>query len=121
MLAASSGAEALVIFRRSLRPIPLIVTDFNMPQMSGLELTRECALLSSRLSVLYISGRHPGPELEADLAVSRRGFLAKPFLANDLVRKVKELLQESTAPTFRGSAGERWSATRATKSNWQGR
>lgn len=92
VLASSNGPEALTIFRRSVRPIELLVTDYNMPRMSGLELARECSRLSSELGVLYVSGSHPDEELQADLQVGRRGFLAKPFRESDLLRKARELL-----------------------------
>lgn len=92
VLAASNGSEGLTIFRQSLHPIELLVTDYNMPQMSGLELARECSRLCNDLSVLYVSGSRPDEELQADLQTPKRGFLAKPFRGNDLLRKAKELL-----------------------------
>lgn len=63
-----------------------------MPQMSGLELARECCRFFSELNVLYISGSWPDQELQADLRAPKRGFLAKPFREADLVRKARELL-----------------------------
>ena len=63
VLAASNGPDGLTIFRQSTPPIDLLVTDYNMPQMSGLELARACSLLSKELSVLYISGSHPDENL----------------------------------------------------------
>ena len=92
VLAAHSGAEALTIFRQSIRPIELLVTDYNMPYMSGLELARECSLLWRGLSVLYVPGSSLNEELKADLQGRNRDFLAKPFRGNDLLRKVRALL-----------------------------
>lgn len=63
-----------------------------MPRMSGLELARECSRLCAELSVLYVSGSRPDEELQADLQARNRGFLAKPFRGNDLLRKARELL-----------------------------
>jgi CheY-like chemotaxis protein len=98
VLAASNGPDGLTIFRQSIRPIELLVTDYNMPQMSGLELARECSRLFCDLSVLYVSGSRPDEELQADLQARNRGFLAKPFRGDDLLRKARELLlPESTA------------------------
>lgn len=92
VLAASNGPDGLTIFRQSTRPITLLVTDYNMPRMSGLELARECSRLDSGLSVLYVSGSHPDDDLRTDLDAPKRGFIAKPFRAPELVRKAKELL-----------------------------
>jgi CheY-like chemotaxis protein len=96
VLAASNGPDGLTIFRQSIRPIELLVTDYNMPRMSGLELARECLSLRCELSVLYISGSSPDEELQADLRAAKRGFLAKPFRGQELLRKTKELLVESS-------------------------
>jgi CheY-like chemotaxis protein len=92
VLTASNGPDGLCIFRKSVRPIELLVTDYNMPHMSGLELALECSCLYRELRVLYVSGSCPEEELQADLQKPKRGFLAKPFRGNDLLRKVRELL-----------------------------
>jgi CheY-like chemotaxis protein len=97
VLAATNGQDALSIFRQSNRPIELLVTDYNMPQMSGLQLARDCSLLRNELRVLYVSGSHPDEELQADLQACTRGFLAKPFRGNDLLRKARELLLVESA------------------------
>jgi CheY-like chemotaxis protein len=92
VLAASNGPDAVAICRQSARPIELLVTDYNMPAMSGLELARECSRLRSGLPVLYVSGAHPDGLLEADLQAKKRGFIAKPFRGDELLRKARELL-----------------------------
>ncbi len=92
VLAASNGPDGLTVFRQSRRPIDLLVTDCSMPDMSGLELARECSRLCAELSVLYVSGSGPDEELQADLQARKRGFLAKPFRGAELLRKTRELL-----------------------------
>jgi CheY-like chemotaxis protein len=92
VLAASNGPDGLTVFRHSRRPIDLLVTDYRMPHMSGLELARECSRLYSELSVLYVSGSGPDEELQAELHARKRGFLAKPFRGAELLRKTRELL-----------------------------
>lgn len=98
VLAASNGTDGLAIYRHSIHPIELLVTDYNMPGMSGLELALECTRLDPELGVLYVSGSPPDEELQEDLQRCRRGFIAKPFNGRDLLRKARELLlTESTA------------------------
>lgn len=96
VLAASNGPDGLTIFRQSVRPVDLLVTDYNMPQMSGLELARECSRLFPDLRVLYVSGSSADDALQADLQVSKRGFLATPFRGDDLLRKARALLQDKS-------------------------
>ncbi len=97
VLAAGNGPDGLTIFRQSIRPIELLVTDYNMPRMSGLELARECSRLYGELRVLYVSGSRPNAELQADLQAPTRGFLGKPFRGKDLLRTAKALLPVESA------------------------
>jgi CheY-like chemotaxis protein len=92
VFAADSGQDGLNLFRQSSRPIELLVTDYNMPDMTGLELARECSRLCGELRVLYVSGARPDEELQADLQGRKRDFLSKPFRSDDLLRKARELL-----------------------------
>ena len=92
VLAASGGADALALCRDAEPPVDLLVTDYRMPGMTGLELAYECCRLNRELSVLYVSGSSPGDDLRAALAAERRGFLAKPFRKSDLLRSAEAVL-----------------------------
>src|SRR5580704_6162893 len=92
VLEASNGADALALFRDARPPVDLLVTDYRMPGMTGLELARKCCSFNRELSVLYVSGSLPGDDLRADLAGERRGFLVKPFRQAELLRSAKAIL-----------------------------
>ncbi|MBA2934441.1 response regulator [Sphingomonas sp. CGMCC 1.13654] len=80
---AGSGATALAVLRS--RPFDILVTDYLMPSMSGLELAREARKLRSDLPVLLITGF-------ADLADDRAtdvARLAKPFQMDELARSIE--------------------------------
>lgn len=116
VLAANNGADALTLCHRAEPPVDLLVTDYRMPDMTGLELARECCGFDGELSVLYISGSSPGDDLRADLETGRRAFLAKPFRQADLLRSVKAVLAmepvAARSREARGSRVERLSAER---------
>ncbi|MCA1819903.1 MAG: response regulator [Halobacteriales archaeon] len=75
---ATSGAQALEILRR--RPVDLIVTDFRMPGMNGLEFLREATKLAPATPRIMISA-YPTPDLVAQAGgeYGIRLFIAKPF------------------------------------------
>jgi CheY-like chemotaxis protein len=90
VLQAESAAEALRV-AASTAAIHLLVTDFSMPEVDGLELTRRFRAVHPKTPVLMVSGSLPllGARTE-DL--DRVHLLAKPFAFNELLLKVRKLL-----------------------------
>ena len=69
-------------------PAPaLIVTDYAMHSMNGLELASACRRLRPKQKVLLVSGTI-GPEILRDAPVKPDGFLAKPYEAKQLIEAV---------------------------------
>jgi two-component system cell cycle sensor histidine kinase/response regulator CckA len=90
VLEAGKADEAEQLFDR--HPIHLLVTDVVMPMASGPALAERLRSLRSGLKVLYMSGY-------TDDAMARHGaldegsaFLQKPFTAEALMRKVRDVL-----------------------------
>lgn len=73
----------------------LIVVDVALPQRNGFELARELSRSAPYLKVLFISA-YSGAELLRFYGISMedRHFLAKPFTAEDLKARVREVLDD---------------------------
>src|SRR5688500_14621963 len=84
---ARNGQEAMKVFEQHGDAIDLLLTDMRMPYMGGAELAHQLRARRRSLKLLCISG-YPG-NLDADLAPD---FLAKPFSRDDLLKKVREVL-----------------------------
>ncbi len=71
----------------------LLITDYAMHSMNGMELINSFRQLDPRQKIMLVSGTVAEDIFEGS-AVKPDRFLAKPYLAPQLSRLVKELLAE---------------------------
>jgi two-component system, cell cycle sensor histidine kinase and response regulator CckA len=86
VLEGDSGLEALVVASNYGGAIDILLTDLEMPGISGIELSRVFRAICPTISVLYMSGsicESVRAELDSDDA-----FLPKPFLAGTLLKRI---------------------------------
>ena len=95
VLEAGSPAVALELAERHDGPIHLLVTDVVMPGMGGAELARRVTALRPGAKVLFVSGYTDDAVVREGVAADSLTFLQKPFTADALARKVRELLDPS--------------------------
>ena len=89
VLTASDGIEAVEILETV--PVDLLITDNNMPRMSGLELIRWCQAILPRLPTVLISGHDPETLTGESRSRGALRFLQKPFSEEHLLLVVGEL------------------------------
>jgi two-component system, cell cycle sensor histidine kinase and response regulator CckA len=93
VLEASSGEEALRM-AGSRRAIDVLLTDLVMPDMTGRELAAWLRVAEPRLRVVYMSGyTDEAAALSGDLTAESR-FLQKPFSADQLLRTMRQALDQ---------------------------
>ncbi|WP_240325569.1 PAS domain-containing protein [Sphingomonas mesophila] len=85
---AASGGEALKMLADGVAA-EILVTDYAMPGMTGIELAQQARALRPGLKVLLISG-YPA-EAEADDQLKTIPRLDKPFRQDELLRALAEL------------------------------
>jgi DNA-binding response OmpR family regulator len=84
----------------TIREAPdLVILDVNMPGMTGWEF---CAILrrqsaTREIPVLFLTGRSEVKDRITAMQLGGSDFLAKPFGAGELRRKVRSLLHKSHA------------------------
>ena len=97
VLEAHHGRDALKIADHHDGPIHLLVTDVVMPGMSGGELAQALLELRPGMEVLYISGYTNSEVLNRGVRQAEDSFLNKPFNRDELLRKVRALLDKRSA------------------------
>jgi two-component system, cell cycle sensor histidine kinase and response regulator CckA len=92
VLDSGDPAEALCIAREHKGPLPLMITDVNMPGFSGHVLAERLAVDRPETRVLYTSGDPDDLDDRHDVLGPNYAFLEKPFTSDDLAGKVREIL-----------------------------
>lgn len=92
VVTAADGVEAME--RLEHRPVDLVLADWVMPRMDGLELCRLVAWhWSGRIPVLLMSGEPSWNFGSLVYAGRGAGFLRKPFDVDELKERIDALLE----------------------------
>lgn len=94
---AGNGEEALQSLRD--RWVDLVLTDINMPRMSGEEFVRHLQRddLLRDIPVIVVSTDSSRSRIDSMLALGARGYVSKPFLPEALSLEVEKILKVAHA------------------------
>lgn len=93
---APDGRAAAAMFRQE--PADLIITDIFMPEMGGIETIHEIRRDFPQVKIIAISGGARGGSfdfLPVAESFGARRTLKKPFARDELLKAVREVLQEA--------------------------
>jgi two-component system cell cycle sensor histidine kinase/response regulator CckA len=94
VLEARHGADAMRIVEETTRTIDLVVTDLVMPEMGGKELAERLRAHRPGLKVLFMSGYTEKAISAGGVMPPNTGFVEKPFTVEQLMRRLREILDE---------------------------
>jgi DNA-binding NarL/FixJ family response regulator len=92
VVSTSSPAQALAALRQ--QEAGLVISDYHMPGMNGLELARCLREQHKRTAVLLLSSAEEPDLAERARAAGVRAFLAKAASPRLLLRRILELVEE---------------------------
>ncbi|MGE0762150.1 MAG: diguanylate cyclase [Bdellovibrionales bacterium] len=88
---ASSAAEAIHLMR-SYKP-NLVLTDQDMPGLTGLEMLRELRHQLNYVALIFVSGRSDAPLVAQALRAGADDYIRKPFRFEELLARVEACLR----------------------------
>jgi PAS domain S-box-containing protein len=92
VMTAASGEEALEILKEKQNKIDLVIMDLGMPGMGGHQAMLEIHKQDAKAKVVIASGYAKGEQVQEALNAGASTYVAKPYLAEDLLKKVRNVL-----------------------------
>jgi CheY-like chemotaxis protein len=92
ILAANSPNEAIEIAKKHSGCIDLLLTDIVMPEMNGLEMSKQIQTLLPDINVLFTSGYTTDVIARNGLLLEGVEFIEKPYSIDQLAQKLQCIL-----------------------------
>jgi len=87
---AANGQEAIDKYKAS--PVDLILTDWNMPEKSGLDVVVEIRATGSQVPIIMVTTEAQKGQVISAIQAGVNDYLTKPFEADDLRAKLDKFV-----------------------------
>ncbi len=91
VISAETAREGIDLFRVDRNIIDLVILDVNLPDADGLMVLEEILKIDPRQKVVLTSGFDVEQAVQRGLQMGARGFLRKPFNAQELLETVRNI------------------------------
>jgi len=87
--------HALEIFRRDPGRFDIVLTDYAMPRMTGIQLAREIMKVRPDIPIILMTGFIDNIDISRAKAEGIAGFVEKPFSYNEMAYAIHEVLHSA--------------------------
>ena len=98
VLTANDGQQAVEAYQHHHADIRLVLTDLGLPKLGGWEACQQMKAINPKVKVIVATG-YLDPDAKQDMIQGGiEEFVQKPYLASELIGKVRELLDADLNP-----------------------
>jgi two-component system, cell cycle sensor histidine kinase and response regulator CckA len=97
VLTAQDGAEAIALYHQPHPPIALVLLDLMMPILDGAATIEALHVLDPQVRVVAMTGLSSAEMRQKATRIGAHAFLPKPFLTQELLKVVSQVLGENPA------------------------
>ncbi|MGA2108529.1 MAG: PocR ligand-binding domain-containing protein, partial [Syntrophorhabdales bacterium] len=94
VIATTSSAEALALFKSEPGRFDLVITDVTMPEITGVELAREILSLRPDMPIIMCTGFSHLVNPDTAKAAGIKAFAMKPLTKREIARTIRHVLGE---------------------------
>jgi two-component system chemotaxis response regulator CheY len=94
---AADGVEGLRAVAAAAAPFDLMLVDWNMPNMNGLEMVGKVRQTNKRTPIIMVTTEGEKDRILEAIRAGANNYVLKPFKAEDLVAKVQATLAKAKA------------------------
>ena len=89
---AGDGKDALAAF--GSKQVDMVITDWNMPNMSGIELVKELRKLDpeKKIPVIMVTSEATADKVKEAVVAGANNYIAKPFTPDGFKQKMGPML-----------------------------
>lgn len=87
---AADGAEAIKLFQSDT--FDLVITDWNMPNQTGLEVIQEIRASGSQVPIIMVTTESEKKAVLQAIQAGVSDYLTKPFEVEDLAKKIDKFV-----------------------------
>ena len=91
---ANDGMEGFLLCKENLEQINIIITDVNMPKLSGIEMVAKIRELHSDIPVIFTSAYTDSNLLLGAMELGITDYLVKPFSLPNLFIRIEHIFEE---------------------------
>lgn len=93
---ASNGKEALIFLDKNRDSVNIMLVDINMPEMNGIELTREVSKSYPAIKVIALTMIKEGQHIKQMLQAGASGYLLKNSREKEILEAIQKVCDGGT-------------------------